>query len=512
MKIKFLLELRKIMRLERSHLRGKPMMVLMRNVTGEISNPSTSDGLHGSRTTMQNLSSKLENVVTSEDLKPSEPKRRGSAGVVGSMMLLKSHQYMHAPFTQEAPIMTEDMHEERLRAVEAFGDSFSFSAQLEKDILLSDMSAFKAANPSAVFEDFIRWHSPKDWENDDIKENDTVSQSHSMKGFEKVWPPKGRLSERMSDYGNSWRKIWNDAPALPASEQKPLLDPNQEGEKILHYLETLRPHQLLEQMVCTAFRAAADTLNQTSFGDLKQMTTKIAQLYLTISSALRPLHGVSERKAKVRAPDLFSLLVSYTKGRTIPSVLRFALYRAEAGIPAHSFGFIQSGEGKESVHEVTEDLRRLCGVFEHVEKLLTVAASLHRKFLQAPRLSEAIFSDFFNFYLPKMGTGSVTRNANKEFESKQEVRIHEREVIASMFTQPTANQSWRKVLSMGNLLNGHEPTMREIIFSIRDRMSGSSYYAARTPWGHEQEIETYRMYICGTSNDLGVALSVASCD
>jgi len=25
---------------------------------------------------------------------------------------------------QEAPLMTEDMHEERLKAVEAFGDSF----------------------------------------------------------------------------------------------------------------------------------------------------------------------------------------------------------------------------------------------------------------------------------------------------------------------------------------------------------------------------------------------------
>lgn len=57
--------------------------------------------------------------------------------------------------------------------------------------------------------------------------------------------------------------------------------------------------------------------------------------------------------------------------------------------------------------EIIEDLRRLCVVLEHVEKLLTVAASLHRKFLQAPRLSEAIFSDYYNFYLPRMGTGSL---------------------------------------------------------------------------------------------------------
>lgn len=61
--------------------------------------------------------------------------------------------------------------------------------------------------------------------------------------------------------------------------------------------------------------------------------------------------------------------------------------------------------------EIIDDLRRLCGVLEHIEKLLTIAASLHRKFLQAPRLSEAIFSDYYNFFLPRMGTASVGDNA-----------------------------------------------------------------------------------------------------
>lgn len=88
------------------------------------------------------------------------------------------------------------------------------------------MSAFKAANPDAVFEDFIRWHSPRDWENDDRKEIGSPENSGNE------WPPRGRLSERMSESGNSWRKIWNEAPPLAASEQKPLLDPNREGEKV----------------------------------------------------------------------------------------------------------------------------------------------------------------------------------------------------------------------------------------------------------------------------------------
>uniref|UniRef100_A0A2K2C4Z7 Uncharacterized protein n=1 Tax=Populus trichocarpa TaxID=3694 RepID=A0A2K2C4Z7_POPTR len=60
-----------------------------------------------------------------------------------------------------------------------------------------------------------------------------------------------------------------------------------------------------------------------------------------------------------------------------------------------------------SANETTEDLRRLCVIFEHVEKLLTLAVSLHRKFMQAPCLSEAIFTDYHNFYLPRMGTGST---------------------------------------------------------------------------------------------------------
>ena len=61
--------------------------------------------------------------------------------------------------------------------------------------------------------------------------------------------------------------------------------------QILHYLETLRPHQLLEQMVCTAFKAGADTLSQTSYGGLKLMKTKMDQLYSTMASVLKFLQG-----------------------------------------------------------------------------------------------------------------------------------------------------------------------------------------------------------------------------
>lgn len=410
----------------------------------QLNQNNQDDGENGNRAVDQvKAGQNGETLVDEQD-------RKGSAGLT-SMMLLKKYQKMHVPFTQDAPLMTEDMHEERLSAVEALGDSYSFSAQLEKDILASDMSAFKAANPDAVFEDFIRWHSPRDWETNGSEEGAYSSNDD--------WPPRGRLSDRMADRGNLWRKIWNDAHALPASDQKPILDPNREGEKVLHYLETLRPHLLLEQMVCTAFRASADILNQTSFGGLKQMTIKIDQLYLTMASTLKTLQANR--------------------------------------LSANS--------------ENIGDLRRLSVVFEHVERLLTVAASLHRKFFQAPRLSEEIFNDYYNYYQPKTGTSSVKGKVDQGFDKKQQVRVQEREAVANLFTTPTANQSWRKVLSMGNLLNGHEPVLREIIFSTSDNVRGS-YYAAPNAKDYCEEIETYRMYICGTSNDLRVALSVASCD
>ncbi|CAH1448325.1 unnamed protein product [Lactuca virosa] len=160
---------------------------------------------------------KEEGLVKESDSTPTcmtSVKRRGSAGVVETLMLLKSHDNMHAPFTQDPPIMTEDMHEERLHAVEVLGDSF-----------------------------------------------------------------------------------------------------------ILHYLETVRQNQL-EQMVCTAFRAAADTLNQTRVGGLKNMTIKIDQLYFTIASALKPLQA-----------------------NKLPGDM-----------------------------EIFQDVKRLCVVFEHVEKLLTLGS------------------------------------------------------------------------------------------------------------------------------------------
>jgi Rab3 GTPase-activating protein catalytic subunit len=60
--------------------------------------------------------------------------------------------------------------------------------------------------------------------------------------------------------------------------------------------------------------------------------------------------------------------------------------------------------GNSDTSDMAGDLKRLCQVFEHIEKLLIFAASIHRKLIDAPRLAQSVFTDYFNYYLPKMGT------------------------------------------------------------------------------------------------------------
>ena len=57
--------------------------------------------------------------------------------------------------------MTEDMIEAQQEAL--MNEKAENRVLMQSTMLSSDMSAFKAANPGAVFEDFVRWHSPTDF-------------------------------------------------------------------------------------------------------------------------------------------------------------------------------------------------------------------------------------------------------------------------------------------------------------------------------------------------------------
>ncbi len=129
--------------------------------------------------------------------------------VDGEKRLLLTKHLMYVPETQDCELVTEDMmKEQEEKILKLLGSASSMSqslhTQIQSQSLFSDMQAFKAANPGCIVEDFVRWHSPKDW-TDDASE-------------------RGKLSERMANKENIWHQLWSDAKPLAACRQALLFD------------------------------------------------------------------------------------------------------------------------------------------------------------------------------------------------------------------------------------------------------------------------------------------------
>lgn len=106
------------------------------------------------------------------------------------LVLLKTGEALWEPVTQLAGFMCEDMigeQETLYTSLGATSEGTQIRAKMQSLHLISDMEAFKAANPGACVEDFVRWHSPRDW-----IETEGV----------------GKLTERMVESGNLWNKCW----------------------------------------------------------------------------------------------------------------------------------------------------------------------------------------------------------------------------------------------------------------------------------------------------------------
>lgn len=135
-------------------------------------------------------------------------------------------------------------------------------AQMQAQSLVSDMEAFRAANPGCVIEDFVRWHSERDWVVEECREEGVMPSHLPQPDGSWVYADertgkcmRGRMSARMGEAGNLWHVAWSDARAVPASRQKPLVDYVREGERTLHHLESMEPQALLRQCALVALGA-----------------------------------------------------------------------------------------------------------------------------------------------------------------------------------------------------------------------------------------------------------------
>lgn len=141
--------------------------------------------------------------------------------------LLKTGDPLYIPLIQEPVLKTEDQLEEETDVLLKLGsdaEATELRARIMSASLLSDMESFKAANPGAVIEDFIRWYSPRDWvEEEEIDE----------------WgQKKGHLSPRMMiEDNNIWQEMWTVAKPVPANRQRRLFDDTREAEKVLQFLD-----------------------------------------------------------------------------------------------------------------------------------------------------------------------------------------------------------------------------------------------------------------------------------
>lgn len=150
------------------------------------------------------------------------------------------------PETQDAPVRTEDQIYDSIQLLQKNMDDQRQKAILQSDQLKSDMSAFKRANPTAVFEDFVYWYSPADFD-----------------------PQTKELSKRMSTEDNVWKEVW--ANAKSEKNEKSLFDPVAQSEYVLDYFESLAPIEVFGDLI--------PVILATVYFDVKETTKNVSTIY-----------------------------------------------------------------------------------------------------------------------------------------------------------------------------------------------------------------------------------------
>ncbi|KAL0311003.1 UNVERIFIED_CONTAM: Rab3 GTPase-activating protein catalytic subunit [Sesamum angustifolium] len=179
--------------------------------------------------------------------------RLGADRECENLTMLETGEPIYSPVMQEPPLLTEDLIKETEEFVLRTGSVGAGCSQLLSDMqafkvtsnmrrLLFVVKAFLAANPGCILEDFVRWHSPPDW-----MENDTSSDLENASDGGDV-STKGQLSSRMQKEGNLWRELWDTSKPVPAVRQAPLYDEELAVEGILDALEEISPPELFKQL------------------------------------------------------------------------------------------------------------------------------------------------------------------------------------------------------------------------------------------------------------------------
>lgn len=205
---------------------------------------------------------------------------KGVAGVlIGAYLEDCPEVPVNIPLTQPLPVHTSDSLAEEASVLSALHETPEDRERASREqakVLISDMAAFKSANPQGQLSDFVKWHSPKDW----------VQQENG----------EGHLSQRMShEKDNKWRKLWAEVEPCPAIEQLPLFDPALAGERALYFLETIEPTTLFRQLFQMALAACFGCLERSPYAlQYTQVRTILEQFYKHLKEELPRMEDAPE--------------------------------------------------------------------------------------------------------------------------------------------------------------------------------------------------------------------------
>ena len=226
------------------------------------------------------------------------------------MLLIDCEESLYIPATQDPVPKTEDELEDDAEMLLNVSDS-ELRAQLMSASLLSDMESFKAANPKAKLDDFIRWYSPRDWIEENTNESDPFGR-------------KGHLSERMMIPGNTWQTVWNSARPVPARRQKRLFDDTKEAEKVLHFFESQTLGSIVQLTLAPLFLSSLIKLQKESDGvkcfipNFVSMEEKLKQSYCTLSrEKWNASKSISKKKWDAVANEISEIELSINQARSI---------------------------------------------------------------------------------------------------------------------------------------------------------------------------------------------------
>ena len=201
--------------------------------------------------------------------KDSNSLRKGARCPVQDAFLHNGEQ-VYAPYLRRPyPLTDDEIVQRRMMLAKQHSDTKASAAialgqldvahRYQKTELSADMSAFKAANPWASFEDFTNWYgspvNPLEEFGEAISQDIRLGIA-SADAVQNSIAKTAESSLMMELTRKFWQKTWEAAPPKTAAESEPLFDPVSTAEMALHYLETLHPATLMCNVLAVNLSAA----------------------------------------------------------------------------------------------------------------------------------------------------------------------------------------------------------------------------------------------------------------